>query len=57
MTVSQVAIVLRCSPRRVVHLIHSKRLPAIRAGNSYYVNRTDVDRWLRPTANVTPRLH
>jgi len=30
MTVSQAAIVLQCSPRKVMRLIHSKQLPALR---------------------------
>lgn len=57
MTVSQVALALRCSPRKVVRLIHSKQLPAIRTGNDYYVNIADIDRWLRPPTRRDVRPH
>ena len=58
MTVQQVAVALRCSPRRVIRLIHSKQLPAIRTGNdAFYVNAADLDRWLRPPTRRDVRLH
>lgn len=50
MTISQAAIHLHCSPRKIHRLIDKRQLPALRMGNGYYINVADLNRWLR-----TPR--
>ena len=56
MTISQAAIHLQCSPRKIHRLIDKRQLPAVRTGNSYSVNVADLDRWLRPSTTAA-RLH
>ena len=52
---SQVAQILRCSPKTIYRLISSGRLRAVRWGRSYRFRREDVQEFVRTSLIRVPK--
>lgn len=52
LSTTEAADELRCSKQYIRNLIKEKELPASKVGNTWIINRTDLDKWIKKTKYI-----
>ncbi|MBR5683433.1 MAG: helix-turn-helix domain-containing protein [Ruminococcus sp.] len=55
MTVSQAAEYLKVCNKTILRLINTKKITASKVGNRWRIKNTDIDKYIRDTANSSDR--
>jgi excisionase family DNA binding protein len=50
LTVSQVAVMLRCKPRTIYQMVSQRRIPFRKAGRQLLFDAAEIDRWTKDSA-------
>lgn len=55
LTVSQAAKYLKVCDKTILRLINTKKITASKVGNRWRIKNTDIDKYIRDTANSSDR--